>query len=365
MRGAKSGEALSIDAMIVLDAHCDSPSQMYRLRDFGKDNAFAQVDFPKMKRGGVSASFFALYIPARLDGPAAYAYARELLSALKAQLDANKDSVALATSAEQVKINQSNGLISILIGLENGSALQGSAEILKEFYDEGVRYVTLTHSADNDLCDSCTGSGHWGGLSPLGRSMVKDMNRIGMLVDVAHASNDTIRDCLAVSDSPIAYTHGCCSALASSRRNLPDELLRGIAASGGVNCMSIYPSFLSDEFVKIYAESGLEEKEYIEDEWIADPSDLEKLKRWEDLQREMQRLPRPGVDCIADHICHAIDVCGVAGVGLGTDYDGIGVTAAGLEDISSFGLIFEELKRRGLDDDAVASVAGANMLRLI
>ena len=351
--------------MILLDSHCDAPSQMLRLRDYCKDNPHAQVDFPKMKRGGVDASFFALYIPASLGPKEASEYAFKLLDETDRQVAAATGTVAYATTAEEVKENQRKGLISILLGLENASAIQHDMELLHEFYKRGVRYVTLTHSADNQICDSCTGRGTWGGLSPFGRDLVREMNRIGMLVDVAHCADSTIREVLEVSDSPVVYTHGCCRALASHKRNLSDELLRSIARSGGVVGMSIYPCFLSDDFCTTLENSGLLKKSKVEEAFIQDPASEKKRAAWEKLQDSLAALPRPGVSLVVDHIEHAIDVCGIEHVGIGTDYDGIEVTAAGLEDISRLGLTLDVLHGRGYRNSEVELVAGENFLRLL
>ena len=316
--------------MTILDAHCDAPSQMLRGRDFGKDNAGVQVDFPKMLRGGVDASFFALYIPASLRGSDATSHALALLDALKRQVAENPDKAAFAVSASEVEKNKVNGLISILIGIENASALQEDLTLLEKFYDAGVRYITLTHSEDNLVGDSCTGSGRWGGLSPFGRKLVREMNEIGMLIDLAHSADSTISDVLDISTRPVVYTHGCCRSLCSHPRNLSDSLIRGVAESGGVVGMSIYPCFLWDEF-----------------------------------KDENCTLPRPGIDRVVEHIRHAVSVAGIGHVGLGTDYDGIDVTAAGLEDISRFPALIRALGDSGLSEDELSAVSGGNYLRLL
>lgn len=351
--------------MIVLDAHCDAPSQMYRLRDFGIDNERGQVDFPKMKRGGVDSSFFAIYVPASRGPQEATAYADDLIDAVERQLAANKGCVASAYTASEVKVNKENGLISILLGMENASPVQESFELLQHYKERGVRYITLTHSSDNQVCDSCTGKGTWGGLSPFGKKLVAEMNRSGMLIDLAHSSDDTMRDVLRYSQAPVAYTHGCCRAMASHRRNITDELMRGIAANGGVVGMSIYPCFLSDDFVKILKDSGLESKMWVEDDYIADPKDEKKMAAWWAVQDELAALNRPEISLVADHIEHAIEVAGIDHVGLGTDYDGIEVTPKGLENISGFSLILDELKSRGYGSDELSKVAGSNFLRLL
>ena len=338
---------------------------MHRLRNFGIDNARAQVDFPKMIKGGVDASFFALFTPNTLTNEQAAELADKMMAVMRRQVGENADKVAFAYSAEEVYMNKDKGLISILIGMENGSPICGSLDKLRDYYRQGVRYLTLTHNGDNDICDSCAGNHRWGGLSPFGKTLIPEMNRCRMLIDVAHAADTTIRDVLALSSRPVAYTHGGCRALASHRRNLPDELIRGIAEAGGVVCISIYPPFLSDDFVRTLAESGLEEKMSVEDAFIADPADPAKRAAWEAVQLELQALPRPGVDRVADHIEHAVSVAGIDHVGIGTDYDGIEVTVAGLEDISRFPALWDELRRRGFSARDLTRLAGANLLRLL
>ena len=308
--------------MTILDAHCDAPSQMLRQRDYTIDNPGVQVDFPKMVKGGVDASFFALYIPAEFDEVKARAHAFAMLEAMDAQVARASDVVAYARNASEVAANKAKGLVSILIGLENASPIGHDIGVLEELAARGVRYVTLTHSADNQICDSCTGKGRWGGLSPFGREFVRELNRLDVLVDVAHCADSTVREVLEVSENPVVYTHGCCRALHTHPRNLPDELLKGIAKRGGVVGMSIYPDFLSA--------SGT-----------------------------------PGVGKVVDHIEHAIDVCGIDHVGLGTVYDGIDYTAQGLEDISKFRLILDVLHGRGYTQAEVSKVAGENFLNLL
>lgn len=351
--------------MIVLDAHCDSPSQMMRLRDFSLDNAVAQVDFPKMQKGGVNASFFAAYVPASKQGQEATDHAMSLLDILDEQMQKNKDVAAYARCASGVARNKAAGLISVLLGLENASAIGHSFDLLKAFYKRGVRYITLTHSADNQVCDSCTGKGTWGGLSPFGKTLIPEMNRIGMMIDLAHSSDQTMKDVLELSSKPVAYTHGCCRALASHRRNISDEMLRALADNGGVACMSIYPCFLDDDFLRVLDESGLVSKMWIEDEFIKDPSDPMQRRAWEEVQMELCALARPSIARVVDHIEHAVNVAGIEHVGIGTDYDGIEVTAEGLENIAKFGSLWDEMTRRGFSAKEQNLIAGKNLLRVL
>jgi len=329
--------------MIVLDSHCDAPMQMIEGRDYGKDNEGAQVDFPKLRRGGVNASFFALYIPASLKGRDATEHAYRLLAETRRQVSAC-EYAAFATNAADVRSNAEAGIVSVLLGLENGSAIQEDFDILYDLYEQGVRYVTLTHNADNQICDSCAGVGTWGGLSPFGRRLICEMNRVGMLVDVAHCSDATVRECLELSTEPIVYTHGCCRALASHRRNLPDDLLEGIAQNGGVVGVSIYPCFLSDRYDSELADSGLGEGQW----------------------NEMMNLPSlPEISDVVSHINHAVDVCGIEHVGIGTDYDGIEVTPRGLKSVADFRKIPEALISSGYSESDAGLIMGENFLKLL
>jgi membrane dipeptidase len=307
---------------------------MIRGRDFGKDNPGVQVDFPKMHRAGIGGSFFALYVPAYMNNRDAAVYAKSMLDELKRQVACNKSSVAFATDKVSFEVNISKSLVSIFIGIENGTPLLGERGMLEYFYREGVRYVTLCHSADNDICDSCTGEGKWGGLSPLGKELVEEMNALGMVIDVAHSAGSTVRDVLGVSAKPIAYTHGCCSSLCSHKRNLPDDLIRGIASRGGVVCMSIFPSFLTDGF------AGFND----------DNPD----------GREM-----PDMDLVVDHIVHAVNVAGIEGVGIGTDFEGINHTPKGLENIEKMPVLMDALSRKGFSSSDLDKMASENLLRVI
>lgn len=352
---------------LCIDAHCDAPSQMIRLRDYSLDNKCAQVDFPKMRKGALDASFFAAYLPAKLSSADALVYANELLSELERQVAANADTVAFARNADEIVVNKKRSLISIIPAIENASFIGQDLSLVYKMANRGVRYITLTHSEDNQIADSCTGKGTWSGISKFGISFVKEMNSHNMLIDLAHSSDNTIRKVLEITTRPVLYTHGCCRALASHKRNLSDELIRDIAQAGGLVCISIYPCFLSDEFVKTLYESGLENEanQKIEQDFIEDPSDSKKREAWEGVQYKIQALARPGISRVVDHIEHAVEIAGIGHIGIGTDYDGIEATAAGLEDVSLLPSLWQEMSSRGFSDEEISKIAGINMLRML
>lgn len=352
--------------MLVLDSHCDAPSQMMRARDYTKDNPWGHVDFPKLRAGGVDASVFALYCPPGLAPDEATRYTLDMLAHLYDQLDNAEGEVEFAFSASEVRENKAKGLTSILISLENGAPIQRSLPMLRLFYRMGVVCMTLAHNADNEICDSCAGQRRWGGLSPFGREVVQEMNRLGMVVDIAHCSDDTVRDCLELSKAPIVSTHSCCKALASHRRNLPDELLKAIADKGGVVQINFCPSFLRDDFDARMSETGLGDRaDAAEAEFIADPLNPAKVAKWVEVQREMEAMERPSYMDVVDHIDHAVRVMGVDHVGVGTDYDGISVAPAGLENVSKLPVLWEEMRRRGYSSEDIEKIAGLNFLRVL
>ena len=351
--------------MFVLDSHCDTPSQIMRLRDLSVDNDHAHVDFPKLRRGGVDGAFFALYVPASKDTDEAFDHACRLLDGLERTVKKNSGISAFATSAEEACENKRKGLFSVFTGLENGSPIGTDISRLKYFYDRGVRYVTLSHSANNQICDSCAPKEKcWGGLSPFGKEVVAEMNRLGMLVDVSHVSDDTFYDVLKYSVKPVVATHSCCRALSDHPRNMTDEMITALAEKGGVIQINFYPVFLDSSFaakLSAIAEKG----EAVEAEFIADPADPAKRAAWNKVQDELMALDRPSYKLIADHIDHVVGLAGIDHVGIGSDYDGIEVTPEGMEDISMMPKLFDELRDRGYSDSDLAKIAGENFFRIL
>ena len=351
--------------MFVLDSHCDTPSQILRLRNLSMDNDHAHVDFPKLKRGKVDGAFFALYVPASKGTDEAFDYACRLLEGVERSVAENRDSAAFAVTADQALDNKSKGLFSVFLGLENGSPLDNDIDRVKHFYDKGVRYITLCHSLNNQICDSCAPRDKkWGGLSPFGKEVVAEMNRLGMLVDVSHVSDDTFYDVLEYSTRPVVATHSCCRALCDHPRNMTDDMIRALAEKGGVIQINFYPVFLDPTFSGRL--TGIAEKgETIEAEFIADPADQLKRAAWNSIQDELQALERPSYKLIADHIDHVVSLVGIDHVGIGSDYDGIEVTPDGMEDISMMPVLFDELRSRGYSEKDLAKIAGENFFRIL
>ena len=319
--------------MFILDSHCDTPSELVRGRNMFADSPESHVDFPKLRRGEVDGAFFALYIPADMDTDEAYAHALKMSGAVKNLIEAAPDRARLAVSADEALENKSKGLFSIFLGLENGSPIGKSMDRLHEFYDSGVRYMTLCHSRDNQICDSCASAeGKWHGLSPFGKEVIAAMNSMGMLVDVSHISDKSFYDVLECSSKPVVATHSCCRKLADHPRNMTDEMIRNLASAGGVIQINFYPVFLDSSFT--YSEG-------------------------------MDMSARPSYRYIADHIDHVVSLVGTDHVGIGSDFDGIEVTPKGMEDISMMPVLFDELRKRGYSEADLEKIASGNFFRVM
>lgn len=347
------------------DSHADTPSQLLRLRDIGLDNAYAHVDIPKLRRGGVNGSFFALYTPASMAPDAATRYALQMVAAVYDALDAHPDEAAMAFSPDDAAHNREKGLISLFLGMENASPIQESLPLLRLFYRLGVRYLTLTHNGDNAVADSAAEGRKWGGLSPFGREVVAQMNQLGMMVDLSHASDQTFWDCIRLSKAPVIASHSCCRALCGHRRNLTDEMLQALGEKDGYVGINFYPAFLSDQFAASPEDAALMDKaDEVEAAWIADPGNPEKVDAWHRMQDRLLEMWRPGVKEIVDHIDHAVRWAGLDHVGIGSDFDGILVPPQGLEDISKMACLWEEMRSRGYSEDSILRISGGNLMAI-
>lgn len=349
---------------MIYDSHMDTPSQLIRLRNLEIDNPLAHVDFPKMRAGKVDGAFFALYTPAEMAADAATRYALEMISAVYDVADANPDVAAVTFTPEEAAQNRKEGIISLFMGMENGSPIQESLPLLRTFYRLGVSYLTLTHNGDNAIADSAAEGKRWGGLSPFGRQVVAEMNALGMMIDLSHTSDQTFWDCIKLSEAPVVATHSCCRALCSHRRNLTDEMLQALGEKNGYVGINYNPGFLTDDFGTKPEEAALlEEADRVEAAFIREPGNVEKVKAWNRMQeRLLKEVRRPGVKEVADHIDHAVKWAGIDHVGIGSDYDGILLTPEGLENISKSEALWEELRRRGYTQSQIDQISGGNLM---
>lgn len=361
--------------MFVLDTHCDSPLMLAKGADFGKKVQqgytpghfpVTQVDFPRLKKGGVNGIFFAIYTPNRLTPDEATRRALELLAKTYDAIEQNPDQVALALTPAQAKRNQKEGLISIFMGMENGLPIQKDLAYLRLFWRMGIRYMTLTHTNHNEICDSCAPKvERWGGLSPFGKEVVREMNRLGMIVDVSHLSDKTFYDCLEYSQDPIVATHSCCRALSDHPRNMTDQMIKDLAAAGGVIQINFYPAFLSKEYADKFWDA-CDSFDVADKAWEKDMGNPEKQAAVKAETEKIMAIERPSYKLIVDHIDH---VCNLVGdsrhVGFGSDFDGIEAGPKGLEDVSMMPKLIVELRKRGYTERDICNIAGGNFLRVM
>lgn len=348
---------------IVLDSHCDTPIRLLDGADLSHNKGEGHVDFERMERGGVDASFFVLYTSNKMEPDSATRRALQMAAKIYDSIEANSKRVALALCSEDIMKLKKKGKRAILIGMENGLPIQNDLSLLRIFYDLGVRYMTLTHAGNNEICDSCaTKEKKWNGLSPFGVDVVKEMNRLGMLIDVSHISDEAFYDVLKYSQAPVVATHSCCRAISNHPRNLTDQMIKDLAAQGGVIQINFYPPFLNEHYAKEFWPL-CDAFEEAQENFKKDPEKYK--KELVAAEANMFALQRPSYKEVVNHIDHVVKLVGPKHVGLGSDFDGIETTPEGLEGIDKFSIITKELVERGYDEDAIKGILGGNFLRIL
>jgi membrane dipeptidase len=318
------------------------------------------TDLPRLAAGGVRAQFWSVYVPASLTPDGAVAAVLEQIDVARRMIACYPGSFGLALTADDVEHVFASGRVASLLGAEGGHAIAGSLGVLRMLYALGVRYMTLTHNANVGWADSATDEPQADGLTGFGRDVVREMQRIGMLVDLSHVSVSTMHDALDIAAAPVIFSHSSARALCDSPRNVPDEVLARLAGNGGVCMVTFVPGFVSQECASWTA--GLKAEAARRG---LDPRNLDQLfsikAEWE------QSHPRPGSTLaqVADHVEHVREVAGVEHVGLGGDFDGTDEVTAGLEDVSTYPALFAELLRRGWTEPDCAALAGGNLLRAL
>lgn len=352
------------EKILVLDSHCDTPIMLRRMGlDIGRRSGAGHVDLERMKEGGVNASFFAIYVSNKWEPFECTFKALEALASVCDMLDRYPDKAALATDARTAFELKKEGRIAIFLGMENAGPIHKDLSLLRLFHKMGVRYITLTHAGNNEVCDSCaTLEKRWHGVSPFGRDLIAEMNRLGVLVDVAHISDEAFYDVLRYSTRPVVSTHSCCRALCDVPRNLTDQMIKDLAKNGGVIQINFNPPFLDKAYFLAVAPL-LDAYEDAEEKYREDPQTNEKLMR--EAKKALFELPRPSYKRVVDHIDHVVSLVGPDHVGIGSDFDGIEVCPEGLEDISRLPVITEELCARGYAFTDIEKIMGGNFLRLL
>jgi membrane dipeptidase len=349
----------------LVDGHNDIPDAI-RGRggvdsvDFSATQLGLMTDIPKLRAGAVGAQFWAAYVPTTTmhGGEHPAVYALEQIDLVRQLCRKYPRDLAMAYTADDVERNFRLGKISCLIGIEGGHAIESSLGALRMFYALGVRYMTLTHWETTDWADAATDSAKHGGLTPFGEQVVREMNRLGMLVDLSHVSDGTMIDALRVSTAPVIFSHSSARSISNHVRNVPDSILKLVPANGGIVMVNFNPGFVS-EAVRVYEDSMQTRAAALKaagaDSTVIDDS----TKAW------AKRAPHATLQQVADHIEHIRDVAGVNHVGLGSDFDGITSVPDGLENTSKFPDLVAELLRRGWKPDDVKKVVGLNVLRVL
>ena len=324
------------------------------------------TDIPRLRRGRVGAQFWSVFVPVEMKGPQAVQATLEQIDLVKAMCARYPRDLAMAYSAADIRRLHKAGQIASLVGVEGGHQINDSLPVLRAYYDAGARYLTLTHSSNTAWADSATDMPLHHGLTAFGKEVVREMNRLGMLVDLAHVSEETMRAALAVTQAPVIFSHSSARALVDHPRDVPDEVLRLVAANGGIVMVNFAPPYVSDARRRWEAERGAEEARNNSPPfgglYIGQPDRAAAaLKAWDAAH------PKPPVTVadVADHIEHIRKVAGVDHAGLGTDFDGIPETPDGLESVERFPALLQELERRGWSDAELAKVAGDNLLRVL
>ena len=338
----------------VIDLHCDTPI-LFRdgSFDLGMHNDRGEVDIPRMRAGSVTAVFFSVYTSAtRNTELEAVQEALEIIDSIRRTVELHPDDLALAVSSEEIRAARDSGRIAILIGIEGGHMINSSLAVLRSLYSLGGRYLTLTHSKETPWAGS-SGSDSDTGLTDFGREVVAEMNRLGMMVDISHVSDQTFWDVVDSSKTPIIASHSSARALASHKRNMTDEMIRATADTGGVVHINYYNAFLDDSYVQRSRQ------------WeAANPRKNE--SREARTKAKLAAIGRTSLETLLDHFEHAVRIGGIEAVGMGSDFDGVdGELPEGVEDIAMVPNIAAGLVRRGFSTGDVEKILGTNSLRVL
>ena len=349
----------------LVDGHNDIPDAIRERGgldsvDFAVLQPKLMTDVPKLRAGAVGAQYWAAYVPVTTlhGGEHPAVYALEQIDLVHRLCHKYRQTLAPALTAADVERNFAAGKVSCLIGIEGGHAIENSLGALRMFYRLGVRYMTLTHWETIDWADAATDSAKHGGLTPFGEDVVREMNRLGMLVDLSHVSDGTMVDAIRVSRAPVFFSHSSARALCNHVRNVPDSILKMVRVNRGVVMVNFNPGFVS-EAVRVYQDTLAARARSLRVAGIDSTSVADSLKSWG------VRGPKATLAQVADHIEHIRAVAGIDAVGLGSDFDGITEVPVGLEDVSKFPDLIAELLRRGWSEQDVKKVAGLNALRVL
>jgi len=353
---------------LVVDTHDDTPMRMVfdPSFDLGARGSTGSIDIPRMREGGLDALFFSIYLPGTVTGPEAVKQALQQIDRVREAVRLHSRDLALATSVADIRRAATEHKIAALLGMEGGHMIDEDLGVLRQYAALGVRYLTLTHSRNTTWADSSGDTPSHNGLTAFGKDVVRELNRLGVMVDISHVSDKTFYDVLGVTSAPVIASHSSCRAISNSPRNMTDDMLRALARNGGVVMINYSARFLSEEFRVAQPSADLQARL---DAAAAGCGDDEgcAIRRRQPIYVEAMRsgrLPAVTWESIVDHIEHAVRVAGVDHVGLGSDFDGT-VLPLGMEDASRLPQITGELLKRGHSERDVTKILGGNVLRVM
>jgi membrane dipeptidase len=359
----------ALERAIIIDTHADTPQVMLEEGyDLANPASPFMISIPKMRSGHLGAEFFSIWVDVNWPQQDLIHRALDLIDVTDQQVARHSDVLGLATTADDIERLHREGKIAILMGVEGGHQIEGDLHALGIFYRLGVRYMTLTHTKNDELGDSSGDKPRWKGLSPLGRQAVARMNELGMMVDISHVSDNTFYDALAASKAPLIASHSSCRALCSAPRNMTDDMIRALAKNGGVMDINFYSGFLSQAYLDGYGKIEKQVENELAEARARYAKQGKRLSYLEEVrieQRLTRDLPVPSYTAIADHIDHAVKVGGIDHVGLGSDFDGVDSAPQGMEDVSKLPALVRELARRGYSEEDLEKILGGNVLRVM
>ena len=364
---ARTARAGVLEDSFVLDTHCDTPMRFPGGFDLGRRNDYGQLDIPRMRDGGVTGVFFSIYIssPGKPDTPGSVVDALEIIDSIVRETARHPDDLILATSPSAVARAKKDGKIAVLMGVEGGHMIDSNLGVLRMLYQLGARYMTLTHSAHTPWAGSSGGSSEDDpGLTSFGRSVVAQMNDLGMMVDVSHISDKTFGAVMEATRTPVIASHSSCRVLASHPRNMTDAMIRKVADGGGVVHINYYGSFLDDDHRRRASET--KQFDALQEKAEATLNGQERAREVSRINLEkVEHVGRVSFDRLLDHFEHAAKVGGVEAVGMGSDFDGVSEDLPkGMEDISKIPSLVDGLKGRGFSDADVSKMLGGNTMRV-
>jgi membrane dipeptidase len=357
-----------LKASPLIDGHNDYPWAL-REHDPARDLAKLDIrepqpaimtDIPRLKAGGVGGQFWSVYVPVDLQGQAAVTATMEEIDTVYRMIRKYPDTFELALTADDIERIFKQGKIASLIGMEGGHSIDNSLADLRMFYRLGARYMTLTHASNTPWADSATDTPKFGGLAPFGEEVVKEMNWLGMLVDLSHVSPDTMEDALNVTAAPVIFSHSDARALNDHARNVPDNILQMLPKNGGIVMVTFVPSFVSPK-VNAWTKLQTAEQDRLK---AIHPDDPAAVKAGVDAWTAANPAPTATISEVADHIDHIRKVAGIDHIGLGSDFDGITQKVQDLDDVSKYPNLIAELLRRGYSDGDIKKITGQNLLRV-